>query len=94
MLKQLDIQNIALIDKTTLTFKRGLTVLSGETGAGKSVIVTALALVLGGRTDRDVIRHGEKFGRVEATFDVTSMPAIYKKEFDEYIFDNQISITR
>lgn len=94
MLKTLDIQNIALIDKASLTFQKGLTVLTGETGAGKSVIVSALSLILGGRTDRDVIRYGEKFGKVEATFDISSMPAQYKKENAAYISDDHISITR
>ncbi len=94
MLKTLEIQNIALIDKASLTFQDGLTVLTGETGAGKSVIVTAISLILGGRTDRDVIRYGEKFGKVEALFDISSMPTTYKKEFDEYIKDKKISIKR
>ncbi len=94
MLKTLDIQNIALIDKSSLTFKNGLTVLAGETGAGKSVIVTAIALVLGGRSDRDIIRYGEKVGKVDASFNISSMPAQYKKNFAEYITDSEISITR
>ncbi len=94
MLKQLEIQNIALIDKTTLTFQKGLTVLTGETGAGKSVIVTALSLILGGRTDRDVIRYGEKFGKVDAVFNVSSMPTTYKTKFDEYIENNLLTISR
>ena len=94
MLKTLDIQNIALIDKASLIFQKGLTVLTGETGAGKSVIVSALSLILGGRTDRDVIRYGEKFGKVEATFDISSMPALYKKEFADYISGDHINIIR
>ena len=88
MLKTLDIQNIALIEKASLTFQKGLTVLTGETGAGKSVIVTALSLILGGRTDRDIIRHGEDFCIVEAVFNVSSMPATYKSKFADYIQDN------
>ncbi len=94
MLKQLEIQNIALIDRTSLKFQNGLTVLTGETGAGKSVIVTALALVLGGRTDRDVIRHSEKFGKVEATFNIASMSKSFKNKFKEFIKENQITIVR
>lgn len=94
MLKTLEIQNIALIDNSSLTFNKGLTVLTGETGAGKSVIVTAISLILGGRSDRDVIRYGEKFAIVEAAFDISSMPTSYKKDFSEFIVNNQISIIR
>ena len=94
MLKTLDIQNIALIEKASLTFGKGLTVLTGETGAGKSVIVTSISLILGGRTDRDIIRHGEEFCIVEATFNISSMPSSYKTKYADYIQDNSIQIFR
>ena len=68
MLVKLEIENIALVDKCELEFNQGLTVLTGETGAGKSVIVTALNLALGGRAEKDFIRHGEEQARVKATF--------------------------
>ena len=53
MLRSLYLENIALVQKATLTLKPGLSVLTGETGAGKSVIVQALSLALGGRAERD-----------------------------------------
>lgn len=68
MLYQLTIENIALIDKLSMEFKRGLCILTGETGAGKSIIVDALNLVLGGRADRDLIRTGSDKAIVEAYF--------------------------
>ena len=58
MIRTLTIHNIALIEHITVHFHKGLTVLSGETGAGKSIIVDAVALILGGRADRDLIRTG------------------------------------
>ena len=58
MLTHLHIENIALVDKLDLNFDPGLSVLSGETGAGKSVIVTAIALALGDRAEKEFIRQG------------------------------------
>lgn len=56
MLLQLFIKNIALIDQIELSFGKGLHVMTGETGAGKSIVVDAMSLILGGRADRDLIR--------------------------------------
>ena len=58
MLLQLLIKNIALIDQIELSFGEGLHVLTGETGAGKSIVVDAVSLILGGRADRELIRTG------------------------------------
>ena len=55
MLESLTIRHIALIDEASITFHRGLQVLTGETGAGKSIVVDAVNLILGGRADRDLI---------------------------------------
>lgn len=76
MLVQLSINNIALIDHLTVPFSRGLTVLTGETGAGKSIVVGALDFVLGGRADKDRVAEGAQSGRVEALFDVANAPRI------------------
>ena len=70
MLVQLAIRDIVLIDKLDLTFSGGLTVLTGETGAGKSILLDAFALALGGRGDGGLVRHGEAQGGVTAVFDV------------------------
>lgn len=68
MLCRLAIQNIAVIDKAEITLSEGFTVLTGETGAGKSLVMDAITMVLGGRTARDIIRAGEKRALCEAAF--------------------------
>ena len=68
MLTEMKIENIALVDNVKLNFEPGLSVLTGETGAGKSVIVTAVALALGERADREFVRHGSDSASVTATF--------------------------
>ncbi|MBO6758569.1 MAG: DNA repair protein RecN [Roseibium sp.] len=70
MLVTLAIRDIVLIDRLDLNFTDGMSVLTGETGAGKSILLDALALALGGRGDADLVRHGEKQGQVTAVFDV------------------------
>ncbi|MGO4571148.1 DNA repair protein RecN [Microvirga sp. 2TAF3] len=69
MLIQLAIRDIVLIDKLELHFHEGLSVLTGETGAGKSILLDAFALALGGRGDGSLVRHGESQGQVTAVFD-------------------------
>jgi len=68
MLKQLFIKNYALIDEIRIDFASGLNILTGETGAGKSIIIGALGLLLGERAKSDVIRQGEKMAVVEGLF--------------------------
>ena len=70
MIQSISIRNIALIDRLTICFHSGLQVLSGETGAGKSIVVDAMKLILGGRADRTLIRSGCEKGSVEAVFDI------------------------
>ena len=74
MLCQLSIQNIALIDALNLEFTEGLNVLTGETGAGKSIVIDAMNLALGERADRDLIRAGQDRAVVEALFDASACP--------------------
>lgn len=69
MLLQLDIQNIALIDKLSLEIAPGLNVLTGETGAGKSIIIDSINAVLGERVNKDIIRNGRDKAFIEAIFD-------------------------
>ena len=71
MLTDLTIRNIAIIDTLHISFKQGLTVLTGETGAGKSIIIDAVGLILGGRASADLIRSGEDEAVVEALFDIS-----------------------
>lgn len=68
MLVSLDIRNIALIEALELSFEPGLNVLTGETGAGKSILLDALGFALGRKTRRDLLRSGSEEGRVEAVF--------------------------
>jgi DNA repair protein RecN (Recombination protein N) len=68
VLTELDIRNFAIIDELHLRFAGGLTVLTGETGAGKSIIIDALGILLGGRAAPDLIREGEALARIEGVF--------------------------
>lgn len=71
MLLELSIKDFAIIDELRVGFERGFNALTGETGAGKSIIIDALGAVLGERVASDVVRSGAKVARVEATFDVS-----------------------
>jgi DNA repair protein RecN (Recombination protein N) len=70
MLARLSIRDIVLIERLDIEFSRGLAVLTGETGAGKSILLDAFALALGGRGDASLVRHGVEQGQVTASFDV------------------------
>ncbi|WP_407155938.1 DNA repair protein RecN [Bradyrhizobium sp. STM 3557] len=70
MLARLSIRDIVLIERLDLEFSRGLAVLTGETGAGKSILLDAFALALGGRGDASLVRHGAEQGQVTAVFEV------------------------
>ncbi|KEC54602.1 DNA repair protein RecN [Bartonella koehlerae] len=71
MLIQLSIHNIVLIETLDIHFTAGLSILTGETGAGKSILLDALSLALGGRGDASLVRHGADRGQVTAVFDVS-----------------------
>ena len=75
MLQALSIRDFAIIDAVEFDLRAGLTVVTGETGAGKSILVNALNLVLGGRARADVVRTGADSARVEALFDLSAAPA-------------------
>ena len=75
MILSLRMHNLALIESLTMTFGAGLHVMTGETGAGKSIVVDAVNLVLGGRADRELIRTGTDKAWVEAEFDVSASGA-------------------
>jgi len=70
MLVQLIIRDIVLIERLDISFYTGLSVLTGETGAGKSILLDALSLALGGRSDSGLVRHGAQEGQVSAVFDI------------------------
>ncbi len=73
MLQELHIKDLAIIDDLNLSFQKGFTVFTGETGAGKSIIVDAIELVLGDRASADLIRNGSDEARVETLFDISGM---------------------
>ncbi|UTR04946.1 DNA repair protein RecN [Alkalihalobacillus sp. LMS6] len=68
MLMELTVKNFAIISSLTIPFEKGLTVLTGETGAGKSIIIDAIGLLLGGRGSVEFVRHGEKKAEIEGLF--------------------------
>ena len=94
MLSRLKISNFALVEDVELAFDRGMSVLTGETGAGKSVIVAALGMVLGDRADREHIRHGATKAAVEATFLVSHLPHGYRNDYRDYFKGNSFTILR
>ena len=71
MLQNLHIKNIALIDELEVNFEEGLNILTGETGAGKSIILGAVTTALGGRTGKEMLREGAEYGLVELLFEIT-----------------------
>ncbi len=71
MLISLHVKNLALIQETEVNFAEGLNILSGETGAGKSIIIGSINLALGARADKDMIRNGAEYALVELVFQVT-----------------------
>src|SRR2546425_9768403 len=76
MLRELRIRNFAVIESVTVEFGPGLNVLTGETGAGKSMLIDAILLVLGGRAQTDVIRSDADAATLEAVFDVQPRGAV------------------
>src|SRR5512140_1826851 len=76
MLTDLTIKNVAIIDTLHISFRAGLTVLTGETGAGKSIIIDAVGLIMGGRASNELIRSDAEEAVVEAIFDVSGLPEL------------------
>jgi|SouAtlMetagenome_1021521.scaffolds.fasta_scaffold03149_3 DNA repair protein RecN (Recombination protein N) len=87
MLIHLSVRHLAVVDDITLSFEQGMTSLTGETGAGKSILVDALGLVLGDRADSNMVRHGCDRAEIEASFDITNNIALQQwlieQELDE-----------
>lgn len=80
MLEKLCVRNFAIIEDLTVEFHSGMTVLTGETGAGKSLIIDTISLLLGARADSDMIRYGQNMARVEGVFDnSSSLTALLEK---------------
>ncbi len=87
MLTHLQIRDFAIIDSVELELRRGLTVLTGETGAGKSILVDALQLLAGGRAGAEVVRHGAERAEVSGTFELGEAP----RELKEWLEEQSVS---
>jgi DNA repair protein RecN (Recombination protein N) len=95
MLTDLTIRNIAIIDTLHISFKQGLTVLTGETGAGKSIIIDAVGLIMGGRASADLIRSGADEAVVEALFDISRQPEVARQLRDSgFDCDDELLVKR
>lgn len=96
MLSSLSIKDIVLIDRLDLSFTRGMSVLTGETGAGKSILLDALTLAIGGRGDASLVRSGAEMGQVTASFDLPLSHAVFSllKEAGIEIGDEALILRR
>jgi DNA repair protein RecN (Recombination protein N) len=83
MLTHLQIRDFAIIDAVELELRSGLTVLTGETGAGKSIVVDALQLLAGGRAGAEVVRHGAERAEIAATFELSQAPRQFRQWLEE-----------
>ena len=84
MLQSLHVKNLALIDEAEVEFEEGLNILSGETGAGKSIVLGSVNLALGSRYSKEIIREGADYGLVELVFRIRDEKQLKKlKELDE-----------
>ena len=95
MLQNLHVKNIALIDETEVDFGQGLNILTGETGAGKSILLGSVGLALGGKYSSDLLRNGAENGLVELTFSVDDGQIRQKlEEMDIIPDDGMVTLTR
>ncbi len=93
MLRYLKISNLAIIDKVEVEFGEGFNALTGETGAGKSILIGALNLLLGSRSTSDVIRTGEEEAQVEGLFEVPEH-LVLPEELHEYAAEGELVLSR
>ncbi len=94
MLISLHVKNLALIDEQEIEFRDGLNILSGETGAGKSILIGSVNLALGGRADADLIRTGADYALVELTFALNEAQEQHILAMDLPVEDHTLTLTR
>ncbi|MGR6981668.1 DNA repair protein RecN [Testudinibacter sp. P27/CKL/0425] len=98
MLTHLNIQNFAIVNQLNLALQHGMSVITGETGAGKSIAIDALGLCLGERAESSMIRHGQERGEVRSSFDIAANPAaqhwLQHYELEDLDSPNQCHIRR
>lgn len=88
MLTKLSIRDLAVVDDIAISFENGMTSLTGETGAGKSMLVDAMSLVLGDRADSNMIRHGAERAEIAASFDTQNNPALQQWLVEQELDDD------
>jgi DNA repair protein RecN (Recombination protein N) len=94
MLQELSIQNLALIEKLSLNFNTGFTTLTGETGAGKSILLDALGLALGERADSSLVRYNTQRADVTAQFDIALLPHVQRWLAEQELDDEDLCMLR
>jgi DNA repair protein RecN (Recombination protein N) len=95
MLRSLTIQDFVLVDNLTLHFEAGFNVLTGETGAGKSILIDAVGLLLGDRADSEQVKKGALQATISAQFDITHLPSVcHWLQREKFKTDKQLELTR
>lgn len=94
MLESLHVKNLALIDEAEVTFQKGLNLLTGETGAGKSIIIGSVNLALGAKADKEQIRTGAEYALIELVFSLSEEQKEQLKELDVFAEDDQLLLQR
>jgi len=89
MLTNLSVRHLAVVDDLELSFTKGMTSLTGETGAGKSILVDAMSLVLGDRADSNMIRFGEERAEIAASFDTSKNPVLHNWLIEQELDDGE-----
>ena len=93
-LRELTIRNLGVIDTAEIEFKSGLTVITGETGAGKTMVLTALNLILGGKSDSDFVRSGQERLVVSGKFEIGDAISAVVEDAGGFVEDNEVIINR
>lgn len=95
MLTSVNVKNLALIREADIEFEKGLNILTGETGAGKSIVIGSINIALGGKVSKDIVREGAPYGYVELVFEISDDKLKEKlSDLDVFMEDNTVIISR